>query len=373
MNIRFFFLSTKLTKSSKKGNMSDKSLPQQVRFKPFISHMKSATFKRPSVASFCQLHKGSIWTLASSQNGQLVASGGEDKKVLVFCVMGEKPFLEHRETYEGHESDIVHLSWSHDDFLLSSSLDSTVRLWHPTQKKPLGVFQHEDAVTSAEFKPGDSRVFVACTFGLSAFVWNIKDNSILQTIRFNSPPTAVTFSPDGSKIVVGCFNGFCYFYNAKDYSYITQFIAGPRHKKLTSGKKITSITFAQDDMFLVATNDKRIRLYSMQNYSVVRKYLGHESDEAQMKLSLSPDHEFIMATSETKGNVFIWPLDHENYYHKNGVGSSFKRDRSNTYEGFSLGKKITVNSAIFTNLTKGNHLHALVSDNEGRIYTIISK
>ncbi|OHS98810.1 WD repeat-containing protein 5 [Tritrichomonas foetus] len=348
------------------------NLPQQGRLKPILKHKKDFTYKHARIVHCLAPHNGSIWALATSPDGKYVASGGEDKLVKLFSIFDRDPYLKQEESYVGHESDIVHLSWSNDNFLLSSSLDSTVRLWHPTQKNALAVFQHEDAVTSAVFKPRDSRVFVACTFGLSAFIWNIKDNSILQTIRFNSPPTAVTFSPDATKIVVGCFNGFCYFYNTNDYSYITQFIAGPRHKKLTSGKKITSILFVQDDLFLVATNDNRIRLYSMQNYSVVRKYLGHVSDEAQLKLSLSPNAEFIMAASETKGRVCIWPIDHENLYAKGGIGSSFKRDRSDTMEGFTLGKNVSVNSAIFTNLTTENHLHALVSDNQGRIYTVVS-
>lgn len=351
---------------------TDECLSEEIHLKQFIKHKKDYSFKHLKIVSSIAPHKSSIWSLTLSPDGKYVASGGEDKRLLVFSVYDQSPYLKLEMTWTGHESDIVHLSWSEDNFLLSSSLDSTVRLWHPTQTKILGVFQHEDAVTSAVFKPHDSKVFVACTFGLAAYVWDIQDCSILQTIRFNSPPTAVTFSPDASKIVVGCFNGFCYFYNSSDCSYITQFIAGPRHKKLTSGKKITSIDFVQDDQFLVATTDDRIRLYSLQNYSVIRKYLGHVSQEAQMLVSLSPDHQYIMAPSETKGQVFIWPIDHENQCDPNAFGFKFKRDRSNTYEGFGFGPKIIVNTSIFTNFTTSTHLHVLVGDKYGRIFTVVS-
>ncbi|KAK8895127.1 WD repeat-containing protein 44 [Tritrichomonas musculus] len=354
-------------------NLNTIPIPPEVSFSTFIKHKNSTTFKKPKIASVFKPHVGSIWCLASSPDGKYISSGGEDKQVLIFEPIEERPYLRLVATFSGHENDIVHLSWSDDNLLISSSLDSTVRLWHPTQPKSLGVFQHEDAVTSSVFKPGDSKIFIACTFGLSAYVWNIETNSILSTINFNSPPTSAVFSPDGTRIVIGCFNGFCFFYNSSDFSYNTQFISGPRNKKLTAGKKITCVLFVNEDQFLVATNDSRIRLYSIQNYSVVRKYLGHVSSEAQMKISLSPDHQYIMGTSETKGSVFIWPVDHENCFSKGGAGSKFKRDRSKTYEGFALGKKITVSSAIFTKFTNGDHLQMILSDSEGRIYTVISQ
>lgn len=348
-------------------------IPSEVSFSTFSHQKKDVTFKRLKIASVFKPHTGYIWCLASSPDGKYIASGGEDKQVLIFEPTESPPYLTLVASYSGHSSDVVHLAWSDDNLLISSSLDSTVRLWHPSHYKSLGVFQHEDAVTSSVFKPGDSKIFVACTFGLSAYVWNIESNSILSTINFNSPPTSAIFSPDGSRIVIGCFNGFCFFYNFSDFSYSTQFISGPRNKKLTAGKKITSVVFVNDDQFLVATNDSRIRLYSMQNYSVVRKFLGHISEAAQMKISLSPDHQYIMGTSETKGSVFIWPIDHENCFKKKTLGSRFKRDRSKTCEGFSIGSKVSVNATVFTRFSTNNHLHVILSDNEGRIYTVLSQ
>lgn len=351
---------------------SKNTSPPDVHYRRFLKHKKKYSFKNTKIISFIKAHNHSIWALSMSPDGKYVVSGGEDKIIILYSILNEQPFLKIKQKYNGHQSDIVHLSWSNGNFILSCSLDSTVRLWNPAQKDVVSVFKHEDAVTSAEFKPNDSNEFVSCTFGLAAYVWNVTDHIIIKTIKFNSPPTALTFSPDGSKIVVGCFNGFCYFYNSHDFSYITQFIAGPRHKKLTSGKKITSILFSKNDEFFVATDDDRIRLYSMQNYSVIRKYLGHSSSEAQTMLSLSPDHQFIMAPSETRGQVFIWPIDHEDMFSNGGFGFKFKRDRSNTSEGFGLGMKVTVNTAIFTSFTTTSHLNVLVGDNQGRIYVISS-
>nr|NVI79836.1 putative WD repeat-containing protein 44 [Cucujiformia] len=55
-----------------------------------------------------------------------------------------KPFC----TYSGHTSDLLDVSWSKNYFILSSSMDKTVRLWHISRKECLCCFQHIDFVTA---------------------------------------------------------------------------------------------------------------------------------------------------------------------------------------------------------------------------------
>ena len=44
-------------------------------------------------------------------------------------------------TYLGHKQDVLDLSWSKTQFLLSASMDKTVRLWHVTMDDCLRVFK----------------------------------------------------------------------------------------------------------------------------------------------------------------------------------------------------------------------------------------
>ena len=43
--------------------------------------------------------------------------------------------------------DILDVCWSHTDWLLSSSMDKTVRLWYMTMDECLRIFSHQDFVT----------------------------------------------------------------------------------------------------------------------------------------------------------------------------------------------------------------------------------
>ena len=64
-----------------------------------------------------------------------------------------KPFC----VYTGHTSDLLDVSWSKSYFVLSSSMDKTVRLWHISRKECLCCFQHIDFVTAICFHPRDDR------------------------------------------------------------------------------------------------------------------------------------------------------------------------------------------------------------------------
>ncbi|KAH0785210.1 WD40 repeat-like protein [Histomonas meleagridis] len=335
--------------------------------------MTTPLFSNPILRSEIKTHVGSIWTLASSPSGKYIASAGEDKRVVVCGLSETYPYIYSVCSLSGHDSDVVHLAWKDDNTLMSSSLDSTVKFWKISTGELIDTFNHDSAVTTSAINPNDPNIFIACTFNMTAVLWDIRKHSIIKTFYFNSLPTAVSFSPDGSHIAIGCFNGFCHIYRTSDFSRITQFIVGPRHKKRMHGKKITSILFLDNERFLIASNDSRIRMYSTDNFSLIRKYVGHKSKEAQLKLSLSPDKNFIMTTSEEDGSVFIWPIEFNTSSSSKLFWKNYPKNRSKTFEGFKIGKKMIVNSAVFANWEGENNPFVVVCDNDGKIYTIVSE
>lgn len=68
-----------------------------------------------------------------------------------------KPFYELR----GHQAPVLDVAWSKSLFLLSSSMDKTVRLWHLSRSECLCFFRHVDFVSTIAFHPRDDRYFVS--------------------------------------------------------------------------------------------------------------------------------------------------------------------------------------------------------------------
>lgn len=70
-----------------------------------------------------------------------------------------KPFCE----LHGHQASVLDVAWSKSLFVLSSSMDKTVRLWHLTRSECLCFFRHIDFVSAIAFHPRDDRYFVSAS------------------------------------------------------------------------------------------------------------------------------------------------------------------------------------------------------------------
>lgn len=139
-----------------------------------------------------------VWSLEFSKDGRYLAAAGRDQVVRVWAVIStpeERQSHEHDEDdvnrlhapvfrsipireFEGHTGEILDLSWSKNGFLLSSSMDKTVRLWHVSRQECLCTFTHKEYVTSVAFHPTDDRFFLAGSIDSILRLWSIPDKSV---------------------------------------------------------------------------------------------------------------------------------------------------------------------------------------------------
>ena len=90
----------------------------------------------------------------------------------------DRPFV----TYTGHTSDLLDVSWSKNFFILTSSMDKTVRLWHISRLECLCIFQHIEFVTAIEFHPRNDQFFISGSLDGKIRLWNIPDKKVWQSI-----------------------------------------------------------------------------------------------------------------------------------------------------------------------------------------------
>ncbi|KAI1121023.1 WD40-repeat-containing domain protein [Nemania abortiva] len=280
---------------------------------------------------------GPIWAVEFSQDGRFLATGGRDRVLRVWAVIATE---EDRKTYDeeenantekeerlsapvfhskparefkGHEGDILDLSWSKNNFLLSSSMDKTVRLWHMSRRECLCTFKHKDFVASIAFHPRDDRFFLAGSLDSSLRLWSIPDKAVAYSSQLSDIITAVGFSPDGKTAIAGTFHGFCNLYETEGLKYMSQLHVRSSRGKNAKGSKITGIqtmNFAPDNTdgevkLLVTSNDSRIRIYNMADKTLEAKLKGHENATNQIRASFSDDGAFVICGSEDR-KAFIW-------------------------------------------------------------------
>ncbi len=283
--------------------------------------------------------KSAIWAMEFSKDGRYLAAAGQDKKLRVWEVIssledrdaeerlaatnneGEKvklnaPVFKSKlvREYEGHTGSILDLSWSKNNFLLSSSMDKTVRLYHVSRAECLCAFKHNDFVTSIQFHPRDDRFFLAGSLDSKLRLWSIPDKVVAYWAQVPQMITAVAFTPDGKTAIAGCLNGLCILYDTEGFKAHSQIHVRSARGKNAKGSKITGIdTIAlsrdgapPDVKLLITSNDSRIRMYNLKDRTLEVKFRGNENTCSQIHASFSDDGKYVIWGSEDR-KVYVWP------------------------------------------------------------------
>eukprot|EP01039_Chlorochromonas_danica_P006991 gene6991-7734_t len=299
---------------------------------------------------------------------------------------------------EGHIADVIDLSWSKSCFILSASVDKTIRLWHVSRNDCLQYFRHPDIVTAVEFHPLHDRYFISGCFDRKLRVWDIiPDGTVREWLQASDTITAVGFTPDGGTAVAGLIQGQISFFEYDPLRYKTQIECKNHAGRYKRGTKVTGLVFlptkgnkhnsassrplslqrgatninnprnsfprnngatitsseggislgegigggssgsggvggggfssalsSNRPIMLVTTNDNRLRLCRLDDYSCVGKCKGGLKNKMmQIRATFSEDGRFIICGSDT-GTVHIWQTrPFGDYDHAVGAGSMF--------------------------------------------------
>lgn len=294
-------------------------------------------------------HNGPIRVLEFSRNGKCLASAGQDMIIKIWdidtklddnrsnimkgvtgapsasgggttrmhaaysYIRNGLPLL----SFKGHTSDIIALSWSKNDFLLSGSADRTIRLWHPRAKGCIRRLIHSDIVTSVAFHPSDEQICISGSADGMVRMWHLRESKLLSQAETDDLITACAITPDGTTALVGTYYGRCKFYGLFDeiqgewqFKHTTQLDVRSRRAKNAQGKKICGFRFyGRSDKVMISSNDSRLRLYRLDDKSVLSKFLGHLNTESHLNASFAPGGRYVLCASETR-MVHIWEVDH---------------------------------------------------------------
>ncbi|KAG4968960.1 WD repeat-containing protein 44 [Glycine soja] len=340
--------------------------PERVRVKQYGKSCKEVTalYKSQEI----QAHSGSIWSIKFSLDGKYLASAGEDCVIHVWQVVegerkGELLLLDREKgedgngnvdmflvvngspmadgerkrkgrssvsrkslsldqfvvpqtvfaltdkpvcSFQGHLHDVLDLSWSKTQHLLSSSMDKTVRLWHLSSKSCLKIFSHSDYVTCIQFNPVDDRYFISGSLDAKVRIWSIPDRQVVDWTDLHEMVTAACYTPDGQGALVGSYKGSCHLYNTSENKLQQKSQINLQNKKKKSHhKKITGFQFApgSSSEVLITSADSRIRV--VDGVDLVHKFKGFRNATSPISASLTANGKYVVAASEDS-HVFIW-------------------------------------------------------------------
>ncbi|GLU23421.1 hypothetical protein SLE2022_394250 [Rubroshorea leprosula] len=224
----------------------------------------------------------------------------------VFALL-EKPIC----SFQGHLDDVLDLSWSKSQHLLSSSMDKTVRLWHLSSKTCLKVFSHSDYVTCIQFNPVDDSYFISGSLDAKVRIWSIPDHQVVDWNDLHEMVTAACYTPDGQGALVGSYKGSCHLYNTSENKLQQNCQINLQNKKKKAHlKKITGFQFApgSSSEVLITSVDSRIRV--VDGVDLVHKFKGFRNTNSQISGSLTANGKYVVSASEDS-HVYIWKHEAE--------------------------------------------------------------
>ncbi|XAR70137.1 hypothetical protein NMG60_11026905 [Bertholletia excelsa] len=222
----------------------------------------------------------------------------------IFRIM-EEPLHE----FYGHSGEILALSWSKSGYLLSSSVDETVRLWQVGHDQCLRVFPHNNYVTCIEFNPVDENYFISGSIDGKVRIWEVHRSRVVDWIDIREMVTAVSYYPSGKGGILGTMDGSCRFYDIVDNQMQLDDEINLKGKKKLPCKRITGFEFSPSDpsKVLVTSADSQIRI--LHGVDVISKFKGPRISGNWVTASFTADGKHIVSASEDS-NVFVW--DHIN-------------------------------------------------------------
>ncbi len=198
----------------------------------------------------------SISSVAYSPSRKLLVAGGSDG-FLYF--LNPSNFKEAMKPIEAHAGAVTDLGFA-NGYLVSSSSDSTVKVWELDRRAPKRTFTTSyGEIYSMTISP-DGQFIVAGTDNGQIIIWDIPNNKLVtvHSRQYGGWVTAMAFTPDGKHILSTGFDGVVHLWNTDDGSLLWKEALGEIATISPDGK-----------YFVVGGGRDTILVYDIQNSSIV--------------------------------------------------------------------------------------------------------
>ncbi|GIV17402.1 MAG: hypothetical protein KatS3mg022_2837 [Armatimonadota bacterium] len=250
-------------------------------------------------------HDNRVNAVAFSPDGNLLASGSDDKTVKVWQISQSGRAYSLRYTLQGHTSWINAVAFSPDGSLLASaSRDGTIRLWDTRDGTLVRTITgHSGSVTCIAFSP-DGQLIASGSEDRTVGIWQTSDGSAVRTLEGHDHAVrAVAFSPDGSRVASGSDDRTVCIWDANSGTLISTLSGLSGHSA-----PVTSVTFVTDGLgesYVVSgSEDTVLKVWRVSDGSLQRTMSGHIL--AVRSVLLLPNGQQIASGSDD-ATVRIWP------------------------------------------------------------------
>jgi WD40 repeat protein len=247
-------------------------------------------------------HDRPVRCVAFSQNGQLLLSGGEDNSIRIWDVASGQLC----KVLRGHGSAVRSCTFSPDgQSIVSGGEDQSIRVWDVQGYQETRVLHakvltgHADGVLSARFSR-DGQQIVTASRDRTAALWDASTGKPLRRFQEGHEYLVswAAFFPDGRRLATG----------AGDNSVrIWDLTAGTQLGIFAPVGRVGALAISPDGNLLATTSPyTEIKIYDTKSAKLITQLVGHTSEVSA--LSFSPTSERL-ASGDEEGKVLVWQRD----------------------------------------------------------------
>jgi WD40 repeat protein len=237
-------------------------------------------------------HNEAVLSVAWNPDGKTIATGSEDKTVIIWDVEKGEVIA----TLQGFIRGVNGLCWTPDGDNLLAAGDKTIQVWDKAGKKLRVIGGASTDVRSISFS-ADGKIFSAGTYDRRIFVWDFASGKLIRTLEGHDKSVlAVSISSDGKLLASGSLDETVRLWD----------LSTGKCLKIWKGHagNIFSVAFSPDNKYVLsASKDNSLRLWDISQDQSVRSYIGHTLPVTTAKFSLNG--LWILSGSVDK-TVILW-------------------------------------------------------------------
>lgn len=268
---------------------------------------------------------GSVLSVDFARNNRWVASGTQKGTVCLWNVLLGRPT--HRRLI-GHSQDVKCVTFSPDSSrLASASSDQTARLWSTETGDQIAVLSgHTYAVNGVAFSP-DGRILASVSSYRTICIWHgTTGQAVREPLKLPSRfdlfdpridvwDNKVDFAPNGEMIAATDYKNVALVQHTTGTQIAS--LSGDRKFRFSDGAgkstytKIHSAQFSRDSRFLVAAHGQGVRVWALQPNPGNASFVDFSGHIGEVNFAtFSPNGQWIASASDDC-TIRIWSTEHE--------------------------------------------------------------